>query len=50
MPKKAFARAKIAYAAVLALAFLLAGPAAAQSVRIKDSADVEGVGDNRRVG
>ena len=50
MAKKAFARAKIACAAVLALAFLLAGPAAAQSVRIKDIADVEGVRDNQLVG
>nr|WP_328702227.1 flagellar basal body P-ring protein FlgI [Belnapia arida] len=36
--------------AALALAFLLAGPAAAQSVRIKDIADVEGVRDNQLVG
>ncbi len=35
---------------MLALAFLLAGPAAAQSVRIKDIADVEGVRDNQLVG
>ncbi|CAA9286693.1 MAG: Flagellar P-ring protein FlgI [uncultured Craurococcus sp.] len=54
MAKKAFARAKIAWAAVLAAASigacLLAGPAAAQSVRIKDIADVEGVRDNQLVG
>ncbi|MBL6076634.1 flagellar basal body P-ring protein FlgI [Belnapia sp. T18] len=49
MAKKAFATAKIVCAA-LALAFLLAGPAAAQSVRIKDIADVEGVRDNQLVG
>ncbi len=54
LAKKAFARAKIAWAAVLAAASigacLLAGPAAAQSVRIKDIADVEGVRDNQLVG
>ena len=37
-------------AAVYALAVLLTGPAAAQSVRIKDIADVEGVRDNQLVG
>jgi flagellar P-ring protein precursor FlgI len=50
----AFARAKTAWAAA-ALAGLLAllggpGPAAAQSVRIKDIADIEGVRDNQLVG
>ena len=54
MAEKTYARAKIASAAVLAaayaLAVLLAGPAAAQSVRIKDIADVEGVRDNQLVG
>jgi len=52
--EKTYARAKIASAAVLAAAYLLAAlvaiPAAAQSVRIKDIADVEGVRDNQLVG
>ncbi|WP_369796827.1 flagellar basal body P-ring protein FlgI [Belnapia sp. F-4-1] len=49
--QKAFARAKIFQSAVLALTLLfLAGPATAQSVRIKDIADVEGVRDNQLVG
>ncbi|SDB53850.1 flagellar P-ring protein precursor FlgI [Belnapia rosea] len=54
MAKKDFARAKTAWAAVLAAAWLLswlpAGPAVAQSVRIKDITDVEGVRDNQLVG
>ena len=54
MAEKTYARVKIASAAVLAavyaLAVLLTGPAAAQSVRIKDIADVEGVRDNQLVG
>ena len=54
MAEKTYARAKNASVAVLAaayaLAVLLAGPAAAQSVRIKDIADVEGVRDNQLVG
>ncbi len=52
--KIAFARAKSAWAlaAMMALASVLAGlaPAAAQPVRIKDIADVEGVRDNQLVG
>jgi flagellar P-ring protein precursor FlgI len=59
MARIAFARAKnapVAWAlpvAMMALACLLSaaiGPAAAQSVRIKDIADVEGVRDNQLVG
>lgn len=54
MAKIAFARAKGAWAlaAMTALLALLAGPgpAAAQPVRIKDIADIEGVRDNQLVG
>ncbi|WP_135470120.1 flagellar basal body P-ring protein FlgI [Crenalkalicoccus roseus] len=47
----AFARTKIGAAALLFLALLHAlSPAAAQSVRIKDIADIEGVRDNQLVG
>jgi flagellar P-ring protein precursor FlgI len=47
----AFARTKIGAAALLFLALLQAlPPAAAQSVRIKDIADIEGVRDNQLVG
>ena len=55
MAKIAFARAKNALAAMLAPVLvatlvLAAGQTAAQSVRIKDIADVEGVRDNQLVG
>jgi flagellar P-ring protein precursor FlgI len=50
---KPFVKAKIAFlalAALLAVALPPAAPAAAQSVRLKDIADVEGVRDNQLVG
>ena len=54
MAPKPFVKAKIAslaLAAVLAVAVAVApAPAAAQSVRLKDIADVEGVRDNQLVG
>ena len=53
MAKIAFARAKTAWALAATMALLLllpAAPAAAQPVRIKDIADVEGVRDNQLVG
>ena len=49
MPANAYARAKRLAAGIVA-ALLLAPPAAAQQVRIKDIADVEGVRDNQLVG
>ncbi|CAA9245470.1 MAG: Flagellar P-ring protein FlgI [uncultured Acetobacteraceae bacterium] len=53
MADKPFVKAKIAFlalAALLAVALPPAAPAAAQSVRLKDIADVEGVRDNQLVG
>ena len=56
MAHKPFLKAKTAILALLAAAVLLAlppfaaAPAAAQSVRLKDIADVEGVRDNQLVG
>ncbi len=54
MAHKPFLKAKtaalLALAALLAVALPLAAPAAAQSVRLKDIADVEGVRDNQLVG
>ena len=54
MADKPFIKAKIASlalaAAVLLASLSLAGPVAAQSVRVKDIADVEGVRDNQLVG
>jgi flagellar P-ring protein precursor FlgI len=47
---KAKTAALLALAALLAVALPLAAPAAAQSVRLKDIADVEGVRDNQLVG
>jgi flagellar P-ring protein FlgI len=50
---KPFVKAKIAFlalAALLAIGLPPAAPAAAQSVRLKDIADVEGVRDNQLVG
>jgi len=49
LPANAYARAKRLAAGIVA-ALLLAPPAAAQQVRIKDIADVEGVRDNQLVG
>ena len=53
MADKPFVKAKIAFlalAALLAIGLPPAAPAAAQSVRLKDIADVEGVRDNQLVG
>jgi flagellar P-ring protein precursor FlgI len=49
LPANAYARAKRLAAGIVA-ALLLAPPVAAQQVRIKDIADVEGVRDNQLVG
>jgi flagellar P-ring protein precursor FlgI len=49
LPANAYARAKRLAAGIIA-ALLLAPPVAAQQVRIKDIADVEGVRDNQLVG
>ncbi|MBD0272479.1 MAG: flagellar basal body P-ring protein FlgI [Acetobacteraceae bacterium] len=46
----AFAARRASAALCVALALLAAAPAAAQSVRLKDIADVEGVRDNQLVG